>query len=336
MRFSSFILFIFIIAILPHNLSAGNPDVLYLGDSPDGSVIPLLAGYSQDTAVSLLDTDLQSSTWYLRIDGIATDPVEEGWNFTRRNTESSVTYSLSNRLFDFSREIVVSGDGSHCRINATFTNNSSETISVEPLLLLDTWLGEDNGLPFLLSDGSYPRAETFFPDSDIPSWIKTVRNSSSPDLTIIFEGNLPTRPETVSLANWLRIRESIDSFEATEGRNFDYLPFSENDSAVLIKYKEKNVSAGDSMIFTVVLGLNEGTPEPREFETIVRTAVDADFENRRLREYTLRQRLREISAILDEIDDILDTNSDPGTDKIVEMESRTAGQEKLKTEYENL
>jgi hypothetical protein len=82
--------------------------------------------------------------------------------------------------------------------------------------------------------------------------------------------------------------------------------------------------------------VNSDEPVLEDFQQITRGSVDKEIENLRLREYTLKQRLSEISTVLDLLDNLLDNNESINTESISDIEEKAAELEKLRAEYENL
>ena len=302
----------------------------------EGYLAPLTARSADGTETALWDDDEGSSGWFFRINDTVVSPLDSGWVPKNRGSENSEIAVLSNRSFEFTWTTVISGDGSHARITGRFTNNSTETINAAPVLLLDTSLGEEGGASVSHGSGRLSPFRDSLYRAEIPGWIKTVRNSASPDLTVLFDGHIPSRPQRVVLANWMRMRQSITSFEPIEGRSFDNLPFSRGDSAILLDYRDARIGSGESAEWVILIGLDEFPPDYNSFESVVESTVSSDVENRRLREYTIRRRLREIDGILDTLETYLNGERLLDGEALDELEQNTIEQERLKSEYENL
>ncbi|MDT8299808.1 MAG: hypothetical protein RQ801_15975, partial [Spirochaetaceae bacterium] len=83
-------------------------------------------------------------------------------------------------------------------------------------------------------------------------------------------------------------------------------------------------------------GMDENPPDAESFLETVVASGDSVNENIRLRSYTIRQRLREISRLLDSVDAILvDEESFTGM-SVADLENQVKEQERLRAEYENL
>ncbi len=285
---------------------------------------------------SLWDDDRNSSSWILDIEGVFISPSENGWirDYHRTGDVSKLQYS--NRYYTFENEAVVSSSGSHLLLTAVFTNNSTERVKFSPVFLLDTSLGEVTGLPFKLPDGSFISSEMYYEGYRIPEWIGCIRSSDVPALYLFMGKGTGDRPQSVIMANWLRLKESTADFKVEEGRSFDNLPFSEADSALMLKFNGKNVEPGSTMTVKFVLGLSPNQPGPNAFISPVYESVDPGNERFRLREYTLKQRLLEVETALDMINNLLENESLLNEEAVLNIEVSTANQEKLRAEYENL
>jgi hypothetical protein len=284
----------------------------------------------------LWDQDPLSSGWILNINGSSISTSDNGWKRDYRISEGSHSLQYSNRTFSFEQSASVSVAGNHVLINVRFINNSTESVNFAPTLLLDTSLGEITGLPFQLPDGTFISKEQYYEGSEIPDWLITEKSSDTPALTIMMDGRAATRPESLTLANWLRLKQEGSSFIPVDERNLSYLPFSEMDSAILLSYAEKSVGSGDSLEIELVLGLDAHPPDSGAYLKSDTLSVRIDVENARLREYTLRQRLEDVRSVLDALDNLLDNSEVVTREAIMEIDGRTANQERLRAEYENL
>ena len=303
----------------------------------EDSLLKLYAESDGVAAYPLWDQDPLSSGWSLIVDGTSITPADSEWvRESSRYTDDVYRLAYSNRSLSLTQDLVISSGASHALYTVTMKNNGAKSIEVIPALLLDTSLGETTGLPFLSSDGSYIRSERVFQDSGIPEWIRTVRNNTTPSLTVMLRGDTATRPENVYVANWLRLKQAGASYSPVAGRSFDFLPFSEGDSALMLTYDSRLLEPGSSYEIKLLMGMDENPPDAESFlETIVASG-DSVNENIRLRSYTIRQRLREISRLLDSVDAILvDEESLTGM-SVANLENQVKEQERLRAEYENL
>jgi len=285
---------------------------------------------------ALWDDDANSSSWILNINGNLITPSEKGWKREYRNSESAEMLTYSDRLYTFETKINISENGKFLLITASFINNSNEKVDVAPFMLLDTSLGESTGLPLKLPDGSFVTGELYLETPDIPAWIGSIRSKDVPSLYIFPVNDLSEDPYSMIVANWLRLKQSGPEYEYEEGRSFDNLPFSAADSAVMIRYKVKNLDPGERRVVKIIMGLQADPPDSEVFDIGGTAARNLESERFRLREYTLIQRLRAVQTVLDELDYLLDNDGDISDEAVSNLENSTSDQEKLRREYENL
>ena len=236
--------------------AADSSAVLELEDAAGASFLKT-AAVQDDEFTSLWDRDVLSSGWLLGFSGKAHLPAEDGWERQEQRTERGGTLRYSIPDFTLNQELILSAGGRHALLKVQFTNNGRRRIRLRPELLLDTNLGEYNGVPFLLPDGSAVTSETVREGDKVPEWIKSEYAAGGPSLVLSFDGITADRPQRVVMANWMRLKEKRRNAGVREGRSFDYLPFSENDSALLIQYDERALRPGQSMKLNLVFGLDE-------------------------------------------------------------------------------
>lgn len=248
-----------VLAALTAAAGAGAGDssaVLELEDESGASFLKT-ASVDDDEFTSLWDGDALSSGWLLGFSGKTHLPAEDGWERREQRTERGGTLGYSIPDFTLNQELILSAGGRHALLKVQFINNGRRRIKLRPELLLDTNLGEYKGVHFLLPDGSAVTSETIREGEGVPEWIKSEYASGGPSLVLSFDGITADRPQRVVMANWMRLRESRRNVTVREGRSFDYLPFSENDSALLIRYDEQALRPGQSMKLNLVFGLEE-------------------------------------------------------------------------------
>ena len=284
----------------------------------------------------LWDDDPLSSQWILSIDGVQVSPSDENWVRELSENQSTSILEYRNRAFSLRQEWRLLPGSPHAVVTTTFRNSTTAPVRVSMNLLLDTSLGESNGLPVQLDSGEYIRGETTLADLRMPRWIKTVKNVNSPALTVILDGKGISKPERLVVANWRRLKEGGLSFQSVEGRNFDLLPFSRTDSAILIGFREKAVPVGGESSVSIILGLNENPVSPAETGSSQIFSVDEKTENRRLRIYAIRERLTEVNREIEMINRLLEDDQEPERNTVLESENRVEILERRRTEYENL
>jgi hypothetical protein len=121
--------------------------------------------------------------------------------------------------------------------------------------LLDTSLGEGSGLsPFVV--GQQAVSSEFVIDSqrnaNAPYWIS--RNNRIGLMGSVLPEDGP-KPDTVHFANWKRLSEVPWKLAFSPGRNFNYLPYSINDSAVSYVFDPQPLASGASREYVILLSM---------------------------------------------------------------------------------
>ncbi len=142
------------------------------------------------------------------------------------------------------------------KIEITIKNISEETLSIGLKYLFDTWMGEDNKqkVHFYTSDGTEIKEETVLKGIMPDYWVSSPGYDSAAGLLMMLDNSVVTAPDKVIFANWKRLDESGWTLNTKDGRNFNLLPYSINDSAAAHYYEPLRVPAGSSRKITLVLG----------------------------------------------------------------------------------
>ncbi len=190
------------------------------------------------------------------------------------------------------------------QIRTTVTSSAEERRTVGVRFLLDTWLGEQRNIHFVL-----PGTDTVDGELQIdPTAVAFLQSISTVNASTGFQLMLGvpsvTRPESVYLANWQRLSSSSWGFQHNPTRNFNRLPYSINDSAILLTYPSVELGPGET--YEVVLRLGDLSPngyaDPSVFAA-EQTPQEAEVQNRLLLG-RLSELLSQIAALSlqDEID----------------------------------
>jgi len=175
------------------------------------------------------------------------EKLDGGAKISWTSTELAVTMRL--QFLQATAEAKVVG----LRIDVDFLNTGAEALDVGLRWLLDTNLGEKKD-HFFLPDGTAINGER----SLIPPY-PAFWSSSSPtedDLGLhVFLGGACTPPQQVIFANWKRLKDAPWSFDVQTGREFNLLPYSYNDSAVLQLYPIQTLEAKGTRRVTTEISL---------------------------------------------------------------------------------
>ncbi len=142
------------------------------------------------------------------------------------------------------------------KIEITINNISDEALSLGLKYLFDTWIGEDNDdkVHFYTSDDVEISSETILKGILPNYWISSKGFAADTGLLMMLDNKVVTPPDKVIFANWKRLDESGWTLNIKDGRNFNLLPYSINDSAVSHYYEPIRIPGGGSRNITLVLG----------------------------------------------------------------------------------
>jgi hypothetical protein len=165
---------------------------------------------------------------------------------------TSPTLRIAER-FRFIRSVggtVVDG----VQIDLSITNLGEQSTEVGARVLLDTYLGERENAHF-----STPRRQQITREADIlpsasESYIRSTPAASREGLQVMLNGTGVTTPNQVAVANWKRLSDSDWQYEVNEDRNFNRLPYSINDSALLLSYGEMVLKQNERYEISLQLG----------------------------------------------------------------------------------
>lgn len=132
--------------------------------------------------------------------------------------------------------------------------------------LFDTYLGEADKKHFNNDMTGEILSETDFTDVMPGYWVSPVEadkdsldsdefvESYASGLQVMTSGTGITRPDRVVFANWSRLNDTSWAYASRSNRNFNYLPYSINDSAVCHYYNPVKIDAGSIESFIIVMG----------------------------------------------------------------------------------
>ncbi len=134
----------------------------------------------------------------------------------------------------------------------TLRNISEQDLTLGARYLIDTQLGEKSSTHFVLSDGREVKSELEI-TRPLPLYLIS-RADNLIGLQCMLSSEGITQPDRVVFANWKRMNDSSWSFESSQSRNFNLLPYSVNDSAVFFFYNPVSVSSGSSRTISMAMG----------------------------------------------------------------------------------
>jgi len=149
-------------------------------------------------------------------------------------------------------------------IEVVIENKAEISREIGARLLFDTYLGEEGSDHFYLS-GTQPVEQ----ERKLPEGTPFVTSSQGSDalfgFQLILDDDEVTEPAAVYVANWRRLTESAWNFSVNPQRNFNRLPYSINDSAILVVYPSRFMESGSTYRTVTRIGnlAPEGFASPR-------------------------------------------------------------------------
>ncbi len=158
------------------------------------------------------------------------------------------------QLFRFTRA-PASDRADALQMTITVTNTGEQPLETAVRLLLDTYLGERSNVHFVTPSASgFTREARLDPGPAVPYVASVPDAESDYGLQVMLYGEGVTRAEAAVLANWRRLFNSSWQYDANDGRNYNRLPYSINDSAMLVLYGGQRIPPGAQYSVVTYLG----------------------------------------------------------------------------------
>jgi hypothetical protein len=140
------------------------------------------------------------------------------------------------------------------RINITVENKGEQLIMAGLRFLLDTSLGE-GGRPHFMTNTRSFSSEAVIDGGNSDRWWIT-RNDKFGFMGNIFVGGI-TNPDLIHFANWKRLNDVPWKTPYVSGRNFNFLPYSINDSAVSYYFDPAPLGRGERRTLSMLLAAED-------------------------------------------------------------------------------
>ena len=140
------------------------------------------------------------------------------------------------------------------QIDITVTNLGEQAVPVGMRLLLDTYLGERGNAHFATPLRQQITREAEIQSSAVEWYIRSTPADGGAGLQVMLTGSGVTTPDQVAVANWKRLSDSDWVYTINEDRNFNRLPYSINDSALLLSYGERVLLQDERYEVSVQMG----------------------------------------------------------------------------------
>ncbi len=246
-----------------------NKYIKIIGDAKTGRFIIKTTGgdlkLAADQNVLLLyDDDLPTSFTTIRIDGqnyqFGSDKGRFITQMVKINNKIRCVWLMRN--IEVTQELsfakgFTTGNKDTVEISYIIKNKDSKEHTIGNRILLDTYLGKEDGAPFRIPGNGPVYTEKFFIGDEIPKYWYAYDSLLHP--TIQAQGTLRKDkiiiPDKVIYANWSRFNENWWNIDIEEGRSFKRTIISPGDSAVAIYWDSKQFNPNDMISFKTYYGL---------------------------------------------------------------------------------
>jgi hypothetical protein len=228
----------------------GRFSLYYRDNPPDSAFVPLFV--DQDPRTSSLSLLLGNKIIRLGDGGDFREQAEktvQGARFTWRSNQLGVTQEF--RLPASRPDVVV--------MEVSVTNLTAAALDVGLRLCLDTYLGETQLAHFRTdAQAEITRELTLLPTDGVRYWSSAAPQrpvaGGQAGLFCLISGAEATVPDRVVFANWKRLSEASWTYETSQTRNFNLVPYSINDSAVCHYYDPAALPPKATRQIVLVLG----------------------------------------------------------------------------------
>ena len=138
------------------------------------------------------------------------------------------------------------------KIETSIENTSGKDGKFALKALIDTTLGESEGIHFVTNMRNRVSAETRF-ERNIDTDTVIVSKNRTQSLMFLLSGADISAPEFLYVENWDRLNTRAWKPDFLEGRSFNTL-YAINDSALLFVWPEKTLSSNKKLVVTMLLG----------------------------------------------------------------------------------
>ena len=210
---------------------------LYVADDPRTSVLEVL----EDNRVHRMGDS-----------GVFTQRTEEIANGARFVWTSPTLRIVQS--FHLTRGFDSSGiDAVEMRVSATNEGERASILGVR--LVYDTYLGESSNVHFVTPAVDRITGETALEPGAANRYVASVAERDARyGFQVMLDDPAVTRPQAVVLANWRRLTDTTWDYEVNPSRNFNRLPYSINDSALMIAFEPLQLRSGERYSVTMRLG----------------------------------------------------------------------------------
>jgi hypothetical protein len=159
------------------------------------------------------------------------------------------------------------------RVTIQIFNNSEEDHEVGLRLLIDTTLGEGRkNIPFVTENFNIKKEKIIESSSEEKYWISRGKDISLMGSIADPTDDTAARPDYLHFANWKKLSDVPWKASYHEGRSFNKLPYSIDDSAVSYYWNPVTLEMGRLLTYTVYLTTEDADwyQQPRSYAAPVR------------------------------------------------------------------
>jgi len=228
------------------------------------------------------------------------------------------------------------------KMEINIENLSETAANVGVRIMLDTYLSENSNAHFVLSSGDELTKERSYTSSFPQYWVSGTPGEGTA-LQVMLNQRGSTEPSQVVFANWKRL-DSANWAYNSRTRNFNYLPYSVNDSAVSQWYETQSLASGDNRTISLLLGLYDSSGLSDQVATttadIVSEAGPVSSGSPRTTEVNnviieLRDDLAKVNFVLGEFDKVIMGDQDVSIEDIDSLESLVKELEERYQQYQD-
>lgn len=235
--------------------ASGRFSLYYLDDISNKTYIPLL--FDKDPATTSIVLSLNNKIYTPGDSSFFSQKIV-------RNNEYSGSFIWTSKLIKVTENFTLIKSVSSTffdgiKITITLTGLSESTNKVGLSYLFDTYLGERSKIHFITDTGTVINTETSYSHSYPLYFLSPPEKKSFKGLQCMLRGPGISVPDTVIFANWKRLKENMWNFKPQISRNFNFLPYSINDSAFALYYDQQDLQKNKNRSISIILGAGTGS-----------------------------------------------------------------------------
>jgi len=149
-------------------------------------------------------------------------------------------------------------------IELSIVNKTRETTRGSISFCVDTYFGERERKHFILPGDISIDSEYEITRNTIPDYIRSYDNSRAIGVNMLFNRERQVVPDRVFFTNWKAFNESTHTYSVVTGRDFSLSSYSQNDSALIIEYKDQLFQPNTQQDYRFIISLETEMPIIRD------------------------------------------------------------------------